>query len=1019
MVPVKLRLSNFLSYGSRVPELDFDQFHVACLSGGNGQGKSALLDALTWALWGEARKSSDSRKPDGELLRTGQLRMEVELVFDLEGERYRVVRSYHKSASGATSRPGLELQVYAPASGDYKPMTAPSVGETQKVLDALLGIDYNTFINASFLLQGRSDEFTCKKPNERKEILGRILNLSRYELLAERAREREREAREQAEQAAAEVKRLEAALTEEPRWQEEQAAVEAALAEGQQQLEACRAEEGALRDRLGVMDARAREADTLRQSLNRLAQRQQQDARQLEDLRQRIARADALLALREQTEADYARSERLKAEQEALVEKQHLHLALDQQLAQKQQELFTRRTEAEQNRHALDVDLAAARQQVNEITAELAQEADVRRQLDAARTAREEVQTLKVVGERKATLRQQGDTLRQAIRSQQDALRTRAAMLATQVEELAATLKATEGLANEQQALEVASRQREALLEQEQQAAAAGQALKLECQQRKGQIAVWQEERLRLTTQRDTLLASPDGRCPTCGTLLTDDHQHDVDRYFAERFAALDDRIATATAEVAQMDEQLAAQRKDYQQLRDRLTGLQQVPDQLARITIQLQHAETQRRTLEELRQQLTLVQTQVQEETFALEERAQLAQVQQAYDALAFDEQGFQQRQQEAARVEPLEREWNRLQERAGRREELERRIQAKKRELDALRQQLEDGTLLGPLQTRIDQLRQQQAQVGFDAGRLEEVRRALQALGDATGRYRDLLNAQDNRATWLQQQAETEAHLVHLAEEQEALQHKLADIEAELTGRADLHAQYQAVATRRAELETQQTAKMVRRGQLKARLEQATRDRITLAEKKEQGKQAEAQRVLYNHLGKAFGKNGIPSLIVEQTVPEVEERANELLNRLTEGSMTLRLETQRDKQDGGTAETLQIKITDEQGATRAYETFSGGEAFRVNFALRIALSQLLAERSGVRIRTLVVDEGFGTQDAQGVDSMIGAIQVVQQDFDKILVITHLEQMKDAFPVRIEVEKHPVDGSRFQLIGV
>ncbi|MBA7588863.1 hypothetical protein ES708_30933 [subsurface metagenome] len=56
MIPVKLDLKNFLSYGEEVPPLDFTQFHVACLSGANGQGKSALLDALTWSIWGEGRE---------------------------------------------------------------------------------------------------------------------------------------------------------------------------------------------------------------------------------------------------------------------------------------------------------------------------------------------------------------------------------------------------------------------------------------------------------------------------------------------------------------------------------------------------------------------------------------------------------------------------------------------------------------------------------------------------------------------------------------------------------------------------------------------------------------------------------------------------------------------------------------------------------------------------------------------------------------------------------------------------
>jgi len=84
----------------------------------------------------------------------------------------------------------------------------------------------------------------------------------------------------------------------------------------------------------------------------------------------------------------------------------------------------------------------------------------------------------------------------------------------------------------------------------------------------------------------------------------------------------------------------------------------------------------------------------------------------------------------------------------------------------------------------------------------------------------------------------------------------------------------------------------------------------------------------------------------------------------------------------------------------------FSGGEAFRVNFAIRLALSEMLAQRTGARLQTLVIDEGFGSQDAQGIQRLIEAINTVKGDFAKILIITHLDELKDAFPNRIEVEK-------------
>jgi exonuclease SbcC len=94
----------------------------------------------------------------------------------------------------------------------------------------------------------------------------------------------------------------------------------------------------------------------------------------------------------------------------------------------------------------------------------------------------------------------------------------------------------------------------------------------------------------------------------------------------------------------------------------------------------------------------------------------------------------------------------------------------------------------------------------------------------------------------------------------------------------------------------------------------------------------------------------------------------------------------------------------------------YSGGEAFRVDFAIRIALSRLLARRAGTRLSTLFIDEGFGTQDAEGLDSLVEAIQTISEDFEKILVITHVQSLKQAFPVRIEVTKYPDSGSRFEV---
>ena len=200
-------------------------------------------------------------------------------------------------------------------------------------------------------------------------------------------------------------------------------------------------------------------------------------------------------------------------------------------------------------------------------------------------------------------------------------------------------------------------------------------------------------------------------------------------------------------------------------------------------------------------------------------------------------------------------------------------------------------------------------------------------------------------------------------------------------------------------------------------ARQKLAYCDQLT-AQKQEKGKalsEAKGDKGIYDELRLAFGKKGIQAMIIESVIPEIQDEANALLERMTDGKMQVAMQTQRATQSGSTVETLDIHISDELGS-RPYELFSGGEAFRVNFAIRIALSKLLARRAGAQLRTLIMDEGFGSQDASGRQKLVEAIQSVQDDFAKILVITHVEELQDAFPVRIHVEK-TAEGSTFSIV--
>ena len=169
------------------------------------------------------------------------------------------------------------------------------------------------------------------------------------------------------------------------------------------------------------------------------------------------------------------------------------------------------------------------------------------------------------------------------------------------------------------------------------------------------------------------------------------------------------------------------------------------------------------------------------------------------------------------------------------------------------------------------------------------------------------------------------------------------------------------------------------------------------------------------YQAIATATGKDGIQALLIEDAIPEIEQEANILLSKLTNNQAHILIESLRDLKKGGAKETLDIKISDSVGV-RPYEMFSGGEAFRIDFALRIAISKLLARRAGTSLQTLIIDEGFGSQDDEGLSHIMEALYAIQDDFAKIIIVSHLPTMKDQFPVHFFVNKGP-NGSSVQVI--
>ncbi|HLB29082.1 MAG TPA: SMC family ATPase, partial [Dehalococcoidia bacterium] len=829
--------------------LDFQGIHVACLCGDNGAGKSAILDAMTWALWGRARAGTLD-----ELIHTGQQEMEVDFHF-LAGETlYRVLRQRRQGRSTI-----LEFHL-APPQGGFLPLTGSSQAETQRKIEEVLRMDYTTFINSAFLLQGRADEFTSSDAGERKTVLGRILGLEIYDELAQAARETGRERRQKADQLGQELRRIDEETLSLPQHEEELRRAREDLADVQSQLkEFWKALET-------LAAARAVLAGQQRQ-LERLRQQEAQAREQLRRLEERMER-------RRRSIAGY----RLTLAQEEEIERGYRALKEAAERKEEMDRRLSRIRPLESRRSQLEQAVALARRGLQ----------------DEHRRAQEELERL-------------------------EALAGSLPSLAGDVQSLGGTLE-------------------ELRLQQRSVAALQGQAQGAEVEAQgllgKGQQLQREAEEMEIKLGQ---LTGADSHCPLCGTELGPVDKARVQDHYQQEIA----KRRRQEEEARRRAQELRAQAASW--LRE-ATGLEQevgrrrddILRRQAQANKEMEEARRAQEALPQVREALDALRRRIEAGDYAPEAQRDLAALTEEIAALAYDDDShadLRRRVEELALFEERQRQL------------AEARLSCQQEE-EALK---EDQGTLEETQTHWEQTR---AEV-------------------------------EDLATGLSRQPDLDRQIGELQRSQETL-----------TGRRD------------------------RYHQLVGALEQRVEDLHGLAQQRG-GLQAQLKRVVqerevHEELAVAFGKGGVQALLIDNALPQIEDEANRLLSRMTMGRMSVTLSTQRLTQKGEVRETLDIKIADEL-ATRSYELFSGGEAFRVNFALRVALARLLARRHGAPLPTLIVDEGFGTQDTTGRERLIEAIQAIQDDFRCILVITHLDELKDAFPIRIEVTKTAA-GSTFSV---
>ena len=1009
MIPLSLRLRNFMSYGEHVPPLDFTPITTACLTGDNGHGKSALLDAITWALWGQTR----ARSVD-EIVRLGQRECEVEFVFDLEGDRYRVLRKRSLRTRGGLS--GLELHGFDPAARTFRALSGNSIRETEDKIARLLHMNYDTFVNSVFILQGRADEFTTRRPGERKRILAEILDLSVFDDLQARARDRHARLDQEGKTVAGRLHELEQAVARKPELAAAVGAQQETLNSLLAELKDAQENLGRLRKRLSALEMLQQRLEDASRRWRQLRQEQDELAPQLALQRQRLGAYEAVLQEEQAIAAAHQALRQLREREQRYSRKAEEDTALNHKRAALQHAVASARQRLDlqlQNTEQRGAEIDARRQECEALVQQgprIAQAYEAllavrRREGDMARTLQQRYAREQERGQVELNIQQK----RHNLELEQRSLLDRREEYRQKEAALPVWRRQAEGLR-----LQLADAERQALRLEEVRSTGVAlgfqidQALPQKHDALRSEIGEYEGKRL--------LLESAEAYCPLCETALTEQERQGVMHKLQLEIERREQQVRDMQEERQRLLTQRQELKMTYRKLQQRIEADRAVAQELAAAQAGIDEAARARDLCAGVLRSLQEIDAQFKSGAYAQDDLTHLQRLNREIEQLAYDAEAHASLREELTRLAEAETRHLRLQQARSSLLALDIQRQELARELAALQETLISNRFAAGEQQELREVSDRLRLLDYRPEQHERLRLELQKQQDVERQFAQLETAR-------QHLGDTRAALESLEARQARTESEIRTLEEDRTRIEREVRLIQSVRAEAASAEAFVVNLREREGETRLALGRSqSQYEVCLQREAEQKTQLQRQqhvrfeRQLFDDLTHMFGKNGIQAIMIENAIPELEEEANRILSRVSDNAMHVTLETQRDTRTGGVAETLDIKISDDLG-TRNYELFSGGEAFRINFALRIALSRMLARRAGARLRTLVIDEGFGTQDTQGLERLVEVIKAIRSDFAKIIVITHLPELKNAFETHIEVTKDPVLGSSFEVV--
>lgn len=1000
MIPKQLALRNFLSYREAI--LSFDGLQVACVSGPNGAGKSSLLEAIAWAIWGQSRTAAED-----DVVHLGALEAQVNFTFEHQQQLYRVVRSRRRNQGGT-----LEFQVKTEQG--FRPLTQRGMRATQQLITQTLRLDYDTFVNSAYLRQGRADEFMLKRPSERKQILADLLKLDQYDELTERAKERAREAKAQVTVLQASLSQLEAqvnqrsAIAQEAQeleirltaWQTEHDCDQQTLnrwQQGQQQRQNWQQSQVLQQQQLAHVRA---EGDRLRQDY-------EQCLHQLTNLEQILNREQAINAglkiLRglEAKDEEYA----AKFQQQQTLQQQRDRLYHEHQA---QAQILQSQLQQQQQR------LASLEQQLVELQPLLQKREQTATAMIALTEARNRLQALDQLQLQVSPLKQRQQSLQRQLDQAQAVLAARLAavndsesnlqqqqaqqpQLQQAVLEVGHTLEALTAKRAYQEKVREKGIERRRFME------------RLQAEQRGYEIQLAQID------QKLQLLQQPEAPCPVCDRPLNQHNWETVLNQHRQEKEELQRQIWVIREQLAVSEREIQVLRQEYRELEEFLANYGQVLEQRGRLMAKLNSNESLAEQLASLSTERSHLERCLAERRYAQEAQSELRQIEDKLTQLAYDE-----RDHALARGQVDRLRWAEI--RQAEIHQAERKSSQLAEQRPALVQAIAqlEAQIAAQAQSEIVQqilhLDAQLKTLDYGVEAHQQIRTQLKAAQKWTLELQKLEQARQEKPVLEQQQLTLSQAMREYEQQHDALVDQGQKLTEQLQQYPDRQAAIEDLRERMGDRQQQREQVLAWQGALQQQLVHLDQLQEQLIQQQQTLHQAQRSWRIHQELAIAFGRNGLQALLIEHILPQLEAETNHLLGRLSAHQLHVQFVTQRAgrSRQGKLIDTLDIVIADAQG-TRPYETYSGGEAFRVNFAIRLALARLLAQRSGTPLQMLIIDEGFGTQDREGCDRLVSAINAIAADFACILAVTHIPHFREAFNTRIDICKTP-EGSQLAI---